>query len=72
MIYGLNDVDKRYIYQFMSTNKLSGSIIFDSHIKIQTVTYKYDVSLAKKFQHQLKKITPNMVLLIKKKKNKGS
>ena len=42
-----NDVDKRYIYQLMSTVQLPGSNIFDSHMQMYTVNQKYDVSLAK-------------------------
>ena len=72
MLKGLNVIGNRYIYQFMSTNKLTGSIRFDSQIQIHTGTYIDDVSLAKEFQDQLKNITANMVLLIKKNKNKGS
>ena len=45
--YGLNDVDKRYIYQLMSNVQLPGSNIFDSQIQMHTGTQKYDVSLAK-------------------------
>ena len=40
---GLNDVDKRYIYQLMSTVQIPGSNIFDSHIQTHTVTQKDDV-----------------------------
>ena len=52
---GLNDVDKRYIYQLMSTFQLPGSKIFDSQIQMHTDTQKYDVSLAKGFQEHLTK-----------------
>ena len=65
MVYGLNAVDNRYIYQFMSTIQLTGSNIFDSHIQIYTGTQKYDVSLAKESQKHLKKSTAKMVSLIK-------
>ena len=41
VIDGLNDVDKRYIYQLMSTVQIPGSKIFDSHIQIHTGTQKY-------------------------------
>ena len=44
---GLNAVDKRYIYQLMSTVQLPGSNRFDSQIEIPTGKQKYDVSLAK-------------------------
>ena len=55
VVYGLNYVDKRYIYQFMSTFQLPGSKIFDSNRQMHTGNKKYDVSLAKEFQHHLKK-----------------
>ena len=55
VVDGLNSVDKRYIYQLMSTVQLPGSKIFDSQIQINTVTQKYDVSLAKEFQEHLTK-----------------
>ena len=55
VVYGLNAVDKCYIYQLMSTVKRPGSVIFDSQMKIRTGNRKYDVSLAKKLQHHLTK-----------------
>ena len=36
VVDGLNDVDKRYIYQLMSKVQLPGSVIFDSQIKMNT------------------------------------
>ena len=39
----------------MSTVQLTGSIISDSQIKMNTGTEKEDVSLAKEFQEHLKK-----------------
>ena len=53
VVYGLNAVDKRYIYQLMSKVQLTGSIRFDSHIKMHTGTEKKDVSLAKEFKDNL-------------------
>ena len=53
MVHGLNDVDKLYIYQFMSTVQLLVSIRFDSQIQMRTSTEKYDVSLAKEFKEYL-------------------
>ena len=47
VVYVLNSVGKRYIYQLMSTVKLPGSIRLDSHIQMHTGTEKYHVSLAK-------------------------
>ena len=55
VVYGINAVDKRYIYQFMSTVKLPGSKIFDSHMKMHTFNQKYVESLSKEFQHHLTK-----------------
>ena len=47
VVYGLNDIDKRYIYQLMSTAQLPGSNRFDSQMQMYICTQKYDVSLAK-------------------------
>ena len=52
---GLNAVDKRYIYQLMSTFQLTGLIRFYSQIQMNHINQKYDVSLAKEFQHHLTK-----------------
>ena len=46
VVDGINAVDKRYIYQLMSTVQLPGSKRFDSQIKMHTGTQKDDVSLA--------------------------
>ena len=46
MFDGLNDVDKRYIYQLMSKVQIPGSVRFDSQIKIHTGTKNKDVSLS--------------------------
>ena len=43
----LNDVDKSYIYQSMSTVQLPVSNRFDSQIKMHTGNRKYNVTLAK-------------------------
>ena len=45
VVYGLNDVDKRYIHQLMSKVKLPGSFRFDSQIKMNTGTEKKDESV---------------------------
>ena len=47
VVDGLNGVDKRCIYQLMSTVQLPGSSIFDSQMQMHTGNQKYDVSLAK-------------------------
>ena len=54
-VVGLNDVNKRYIYQLMSTVQLPGSNLFDPNMQIHTGNQKYDESLAKEFQHYLTK-----------------
>ena len=56
VVDGLNAVDKRYIYQLISTVQLPGSKIFDSQIQMHTGTQKYYVSLDKEFQEHLTKI----------------
>ena len=47
VVDGLNSVDKRYIYQLMSTFQLPGSNRFYSQIQMYTGNQKYDLSLAK-------------------------
>ena len=47
MVYGLNAVDKRYIYQLMFKVQLPESVRFDSQIKMHTGPENKDVSLAK-------------------------
>ena len=53
VVDGLNAVDKRYIYQFMSKVQLPGSFRFDSQIKMHTGTENKDVSLAKELKDHL-------------------
>ena len=53
VVGGLNAVDKRYIYEFMSKVQLPGSVRFDSQIKMHTGTENKDVSLAKYFKDNL-------------------
>ena len=65
VVDGLNNVDKRYIYQLMYSVQLPGSNRFDSQMQMHTGTQKYDVSLAKQLQEHLKKSTAKMVSLIK-------
>ena len=52
---GLNSVDKRYRCQFMSTVYLPGSNRFDYQMKMSIGNQRYDVSLAKEFQHYMTK-----------------
>ena len=47
VVDGINAVEKRYIYQLISNIQLTGSVRFDSQIKMHTGTEKKDVSLAK-------------------------
>ena len=53
MFDGINDVDKRYIYQLMSKVQLPGSVGFDSQIKMHTGTENKDVSLSREFNVRL-------------------
>ena len=54
VVDGINDVDKRYIYQLMSKVQLPGSVRFDSQIKMHTGTENIYVSLAQEFKDHLK------------------
>ena len=47
VVDGLNDIDKRYMYQLVSNVQLTVSRTFDSHILMHSCTPKNDVSLAK-------------------------
>ena len=67
VIDGLSDFDKLSIYQLMNTVQLLGSNIFDSQMQMHTGNQKYDVSLAKEFQHHTKNSTAKMVCLIREK-----
>ena len=40
VVDGLNDFDKRYVYQLISTVQIPESIIFDSQIQMHTGTEK--------------------------------
>ena len=51
----LNAVDKRYIYQLMSTVQLTVSIRFYSHMQMHIGTQEDNVILAKEFQEHLTK-----------------
>ena len=55
VVDGINAVDKLYIYQLMSKVQLPRSVIFDSQIKMHTVTKNIYVSLAQKFKDHLEK-----------------
>ena len=45
--YGLNVIDKSYIYQFMPNVQLPGSNRFDSQMQIYTGNQNNDIILAK-------------------------
>ena len=47
VVVGLNENDKRFIYQLMSNVQLPGSNRFDYHMQIHTGNQNNDVSLAK-------------------------
>ena len=40
VVYGLNDIDKCYIYQLMYNFQLPGSKLFDSHTILHSCTKK--------------------------------
>ena len=47
VVNGINDIDKRYMYQLMSNVQLPGSRIFYSQILMNSCTPKNDVSPTK-------------------------
>ena len=53
VVYGLNAVDKSYIYELMSNFKLLGSNIFYYPMQMHTGNQNNDVSVAKDFQQHL-------------------
>ena len=55
VVYGINTIDKHYIYQLMYNVQLPGSNIFYSHILMQYSTQNNDVSPAKELQKHLYK-----------------
>ena len=55
VVNGINDTDKRYIYQLMTNVQLPGSKTFDPHILMHSCTQKNDASLAKQLQKYLSK-----------------
>ena len=55
VVDGLNAIDKRYVYQLISTFKIPGLRIFDSQIIMHSCTPTNDVSMAKEFQKNLSK-----------------
>ena len=55
VVYSLNVIGKRYIYQLISNVQQPGSKTFDSHILMYSCTHTNDVSLSKKFQKHLSK-----------------
>ena len=55
VVDGLNAIEKRYMYQLLSTVQLTGSKIFDSQIQMHSCTPKKYVSLSKKYQKHLSK-----------------
>ena len=53
VVDGLHAIDKRYMYQLMSTVKLLVSKIFEKQILMHSCTQKKYFSLAKEFQKHL-------------------
>ena len=62
MVYGINAIDKHYIYQLLSNVQIPVSKIFDSQIIIHSCTHKNDVSLAKNFKHLSKEHSKHGVI----------
>ena len=55
VVYGLNAVDKRYIYQLISNVQLPVSVRFDLQINMHIGTKTEGVSLSKEFKDNLEK-----------------
>ena len=55
VVYGLNSIDKNYIYQLISNVQLPRSKLFDSSILMNYCTQNNDVSLDKEIQKNLSK-----------------
>ena len=53
VVDGINDIDKRYIYQLMYNVQLPGSKLFYYHMQMHTSTQNNDVSLGKEFQQHI-------------------
>ena len=53
VVDGLNDVNKRYIYQLMYRVHLPGSVRIDSQIKMHIGTENKDVSLSHELKNHL-------------------
>ena len=70
VVDGLNAVDKRQMYQLMSTVQLPGQNRFDSQMQMQTGKKRDDVRLAKEFQHHLTKEHRKNVVIEQGKNNK--
>ena len=63
VVDGLNDIDKRYIYQLMYNFQLPSSKLFYSQIQMQTSTQNNFLSLAEELQqHQSKEHCKNGVI----------
>ena len=65
VVYGINAVDNRYIYQLIYNIQLTGPNIFDSQMQMYNINQNNDVSLAKEFQQHLAKEHKKMVSLIR-------
>ena len=55
VVYGINDIAKRYIYQLMSNVQLPVSKLFDSQIIMNYCTQNNDANLAKELQKHMSK-----------------
>ena len=63
IVDGINAVDKRYIYQLMSSVQFPGSNRLISHMQMNTGNRKYDKRLVKYFQRHLTKYYRNNGLI---------
>ena len=54
---GLNETDKRFLFQLMETVQLHVSKVYDTHMDMKSVTHISNNSLAREFQKHLSNVS---------------
>ena len=49
LVYGLNAIEKRFLFKLISTVKLTGAKGYDTQVVMHTATCTSDISLASEF-----------------------
>ena len=70
VVDGLNSIDKRYMYQLISTVQLTASKTFENNIIMHSFTPRKDASLGKESQKICLRMIVNRGLLIRGKTGK--